>query len=79
MNHTVNISFLETAIELSRMYGVAETLQPFDCISNDTFSKKIIGWTEEYLDHNPKKDIVAFFEEKMAGQNKRTEGEIPPK
>ena len=41
--------FLETAIMLSRMYGVAETLEPLPNIPQEKLTPMICDWTEEYL------------------------------
>lgn len=56
--------FLKTAINLSRMYGVAETLKPLEFKSEEEFQKMIFAWTSEYL---KQKDmcLVKFFERKI--------------
>lgn len=56
--------YVSTAVNLARMYGVAETLKAIPFICKEDFEKMIDEWTNEYflLDHN---DVVAFFEEKI--------------
>lgn len=56
-----NEQFIRTAILLSRMYGVAETLHPWDFLDNEKFITKIESWTEQFLS-TQNQDIVAFFE-----------------
>lgn len=55
--------YIDTAITLSRMYGVAETLHPWDFLEQDKFLKKIKDWTEEFL-CSKETDILHFFESK---------------
>ena len=56
--------YIETALILSRMYGVAETLRTWDYLDNETFICKIRDWTEEFL-RTGGDDILAFFESKI--------------
>lgn len=58
-------NYLEIAIILSRMYGVAETLQPIEYLENGEFIPKIREWTEEFLGMG-KGDILEFFESKIS-------------
>ncbi len=60
----MNNKYIETAITLARLYGIAETLQPWEYLENDKFKNIIISWTEEYL-KNDKQDILSFFETKV--------------
>lgn len=60
----MNNKYIETAITLARLYGIAETLQPWEYLENDKFKSIIISWTEEYL-KNDKQDILSFFETKV--------------
>lgn len=60
----MNNKYIETAITLARLYGIAETLQPWGYLENDKFKNIIISWTEEYL-KNDKQDILSFFETKV--------------
>lgn len=55
--------YLETAITLARMHGVAETLNPWECLENEDFIAKIEKWTEEFLSMG-NTDLVNFFESK---------------
>lgn len=56
--------YIETAITLARMYGVAETLHPWEYLDNEKFLCKIQNWTAEFLETGDK-DIVKFFESKI--------------
>ena len=46
--------YLEAAITLSRLYGIAETLNPWDYVENDKFIYNIENV-----------DILKFFESKI--------------
>lgn len=41
-------NFLKTAVMLSRMYGVAETLEPLPYRSQEEFFVIVCVWTEEF-------------------------------
>lgn len=56
--------YLETAITLARMYGIAETLNPWDCLENGELIAKITGWADEFMGME-NADILAFFESKI--------------
>lgn len=56
--------YLEAAITLSRLYGIAETLNPWGYMENDTFIQTIDSWTQEFLLSNSS-DILQFFESKI--------------
>lgn len=56
--------YIETAITLARMYGVAETLHPWEYLDNEKFLCKIQNWTAEFFESGGK-DIVKFFESKI--------------
>ena len=60
----MNEKYIETAITLSRLYGIAETLHPWENLENHKFQRIIRNWTEEYL-HSEEKDILRFFESKV--------------
>lgn len=60
----MNEQFVRTAITLARMYGVAETLQPWDYLENEDFICKIESWTEQFLSLQDQ-DIIAFFESQV--------------
>lgn len=64
MKTITTTKYLKTAINLARMYGVAETLTPLGCKSEEEFQKTIFAWTSEYL---KQKDmcLVKFFEQKI--------------
>ena len=59
-----NYEYIEIAINLSRMYGVAETLEPLQSKPMIEFNKMIDEWTLEFL-KTEKQDIVEFFEYKI--------------
>lgn len=56
--------YLETAVMLSRMYGVGETLNSWDCLKDEEFIHKIKEWTEEFLQLE-NGNILKFFESKV--------------
>lgn len=56
--------YRKSAITLARLYGIAETLNPWDYVENDKFIYKIEEWTEEFL-LSDSKDILQFFESKI--------------
>lgn len=63
---TLSKDYTDTAITLSRLYGIAETLYPWEYLDNDRFTDIIKVWTEEFLcADNPQKDILKFFEIKI--------------
>ncbi len=53
--------YLETAVILARMYGVAETLHPWEFLENEKFIAKIDKWTGEFL-RMEDADLLKFFE-----------------
>ena len=59
-----NKRYVSTAVNLARMYGVAETLNPMPFMSEEDFVAMIDAWTKEYLLLD-RSDSVAFFEEKI--------------
>ena len=60
----MNEKYIETAITLSRLYGIAETLHPWAYLENHRFCDKIRTWTEEYF-QSEQEDILSFFESKV--------------
>lgn len=46
MKENITQKFLETAIMLSRMYGVAETLEPLPNIPQEKLTPMICDWTK---------------------------------
>lgn len=56
--------YLETAIILARMYGIAETLNPWDYLENEDFIAKITEWADEFMGMG-NADILKFFESKI--------------
>lgn len=63
--------YIETAILLARMYGVAETLEPLPAIPQEKLTPMICGWTEECLQSNG--DMTAFLSKKI-GELKKNKG-----
>lgn len=59
--------YIETAITLARLYGIAETLHPWEYLANDKFPPMIESWTDEFF-RTGKHDIVLFFESKIHGR-----------
>lgn len=65
MKENITQKFLETAILLSRMYGVAETLEPLPNIPQEKLTPMICDWTEEFLQSG--KDMTDFLYKKIKG------------
>lgn len=63
--------YLETAITLARMYGIGETLNPWDNLENEEIIRKIKNWTEEFLS-TENQDILTFFASKTSGMERHT-------
>lgn len=55
--------YLESAILFARMYGIAETLNPWANLNNEKFISLIKEWTDEFLAMGDT-DILKFFESK---------------
>ena len=53
--------YLESAILLARLYGIAETLNPWVYLENEKFISLIKEWADEYQSG----DILKFFESKI--------------
>lgn len=58
-------NYVTTAITFARLYGIAETLHPWDYLKNEQFVQKIQNWTEEFLSLE-NQDLLKFFEEKIS-------------
>lgn len=56
--------FIDALIILSRMYGVAETLNPIPYRSNADILELIRDWAAEYIE-SQEADILHFFEKKI--------------
>lgn len=54
----------QAAVTLARLYGIAETLNPWPHLSNEHFFRKIEAWTQEYLESGDP-DLLHFFEQKI--------------
>ncbi len=57
--------YLETAVTLARMYGIAETLHPWEWLEHEKFIEKIEQWTGEFLSME-NSDLLKFFESKSS-------------
>jgi len=55
--------YLESAILLARLYGIAETLNPWEYADNGEFTRTIKEWTDEFMGIK-NGDILKFFEQK---------------
>jgi len=53
--------YLETALILARLYGIAETLNPWEYLNNEEFACTIKEWTDEFMEIK-NGDILKFFE-----------------
>lgn len=51
-------------ITLARLYGIAETLNPWEYKENQEFFHMIEEWTNEFLESDYQ-DILEFFESKI--------------
>lgn len=56
--------FIDAVIILSRMYGVAETLNPIPYRSNADMLELMRDWAAEYIE-SKETDILRFFEKKI--------------
>lgn len=56
--------YLESAILFSRLYGIAETLNPWEYVCNEEFVCMIKEWADEFVSME-EGDILKFFESKM--------------
>lgn len=61
----MNEKYLESAILFARLYGIAETLEPWDYMENEKFVSMIKEWTEEFIS-TENNSIVKFFESKIS-------------
>lgn len=63
-NYNLEHKRLELVAVFARMYGVKETLEPLDFISDKDFTDMVIKWADEYLETG-EGDIVEFFESRF--------------
>lgn len=52
------------AVTLARLYGIAETLNPWEYKENQEFFHMIEEWTNEFLESDHQ-DILKFFESQI--------------
>lgn len=55
---------METMVQLARMYGTAEALEPLTNLPLEDTFPMIDSWTKEYY-WRAEKNLVDFFEEKI--------------
>lgn len=60
----MNQQYLESAILFSRLYGIAETLNPWANVDNETFIGMIKEWTDEFVGME-NEDVLKFFDWKI--------------
>ena len=60
----MNEKYLESAMLFARLYGIAETINPWTNIDNETFIRMIKEWTDEFVNTGDN-DILTFFESKI--------------
>lgn len=60
----MNEKYLESAMLFARLYGIAETLNPWSNVDNETFLYMIKEWTDEFV-NTKNNDILTFFESKI--------------
>lgn len=56
--------YLESAILVARLYGIAETLHPWAYVENRKFISMIRKWTDEFVSME-NEDVLKFFESKI--------------
>lgn len=60
----MNEKYFESAILFARLYGIAETLNPWAYFDNEKFISMIREWTDEFV-NTKNNDILTFFESKI--------------
>lgn len=60
----MNDDSLQTALQLARMYGVAETLNPVKHLDSVNFITMILEWTQEFIKSN-EKDLIVYFDKQF--------------
>ena len=61
----MNEKYLESAMLFARLYGIAETLNPWSYIDNEKFTCMIKEWTDEFVNAE-NGDVLKFFEWKIS-------------
>ena len=61
----MNEKYLESAMLFARLYGIAETLNPWSYIDNEKFTCIIKEWTDEFINVE-NGDVLKFFEWKIS-------------
>ncbi|MGI6019110.1 MAG: hypothetical protein ACOX8M_10010 [Marvinbryantia sp.] len=56
--------YTKIAVTLARLYGIAETLHPWEYLENEKFLLKIERWTDDFL-KSDEQDVLQFFETKV--------------
>lgn len=66
----MNEKYFESAILFARLYGIAETLNPWEYMENEKFISMIGEWADEFVSMG-NGDVLRFFESKI--EQKKTE------
>lgn len=61
----MNEKYFESAILFARLYGIAETLNPWAYFDNEKFISMIREWTDEFVNVE-NGDVLKFFEWKIS-------------
>lgn len=61
----MNEKYLESAMLFARLYGIAETLNPWANVDNETFLCIIKEWTDEFV-NTKNGEVLKFFEWKIS-------------
>lgn len=67
---TMNEKYLDSAMLFARLYGIAETLNPWEYMENEKFISMIWEWADEFVSMG-NGDVLRFFESKI--EQKKTE------
>lgn len=57
---------IKIAIQLSRLWGIAETLEEIPIRSADVITRILYQWIKEYVESDKESDITKYFLEKKA-------------
>lgn len=66
----MNEKYLDSAMLFARLYGIAETLNPWEYMENEKFISMIGEWADEFVSMG-NGDVLRFFESKI--EQKKTE------
>lgn len=57
---------IKIAIQLSRLWGITETLEEIPIRSADVITRILYQWIKEYVESDKESDITKYFLEKKA-------------